>query len=183
MNDLEKSRETYEGIPIPEALEEKVQEAVKASRKKRAKRLLRSRQRQVYKWAMGMAAAFAAVTVIGLNTSEAFAMEAQKLPVVGELARILTIRSYEKTEGDTQIAAEIPGVALGESGQSLSEEVNAQIEKMTAQYEREAVQRAEEYKRPSWKPEAQKRNGRSMISVSMYGMRLRIRRRRFCRLW
>lgn len=149
MNDLEKSRETYEGIAIPEALEEKVQEAVKASRRKRAKRLLRSRRKQVYKWAMGMAAAFAAVTVIGLNTSEAFAMEAQKLPVVGELARILTIRSYEKTEGDTQIAAEIPGVELGgsEREQSLSEEVNAQIEKMTAQYEREAVQRAEEYKK------------------------------------
>ena len=34
---------------------------------------------------------------------------------------------------------------LGENGRELSQEVNAQIEKMTAQYEREALQRAEEY--------------------------------------
>lgn len=84
--------------------------------------------------------------MIGLNTSEAFAMEVQKIPVIGELARILTIRSYERTEGDIQIAAEIPGVDLGENGRELSEETNAQIEKMTAQYEREALERAEEYK-------------------------------------
>ncbi len=147
MKELEKSRETYENIAIPKELEGRVQEAIELSRRKREKRLARSRRKRVYKWALGMAAAFMVVTTIGLNTSEAFAMEVQKIPVIGELARILTIRSYEKTEGDTQIAAEIPGVDLGEDGQKLSDEVNAQIEKMTAQYEREAVQRAEEYKK------------------------------------
>lgn len=147
MKELEKSRETYENIAIPKELEGRVQEAIELSRRKREKRLARSRRKRVYKWALGMAAAFTVVTTIGLNTSEAFAMEVQKIPVIGELARILTIRSYEKTEGNTQIAAEIPGVDLGENGRELSDEVNAQIEKMTAQYEREAVQRAEEYKK------------------------------------
>lgn len=147
MKELEKSRETYENIAIPKELEGRVQEAIELSRRKREKRLARSRRKRVYKWALGMAAAFMVVTTIGLNTSEAFAMEVQKIPVIGELARILTIRSYEKTEGDMQIAAEIPGVDLGENGRELSDEVNAQIEKMTAQYEREAVQRAEEYKK------------------------------------
>ena len=147
MKELEKSKETYENIAIPKELEGRVQEAIELSRRKREKRLARSRRKRVYKWALGMAAAFMVVTPIGLNTSEAFAMEVQKIPVIGELARILTIRSYEKTEGDMQIAAEIPGVDLGENGRELSDEVNAQIEKMTAQYEREAVQRAEEYKK------------------------------------
>ncbi len=147
MKELEKSKETYENIVIPKELEGKVQEAIEASRRKREKRLAKNRCRKLYRWAVGIAAAFTAATTIGLNTSEAFAMEVQKIPVIGELARILTIRSYEKTEGDTQIAAEIPGVDLGEDGQKLSEEVNAQIEKMTAQYESEAVERAEEYKK------------------------------------
>ena len=147
MKELEKSKETYESIVIPKELEGKVQEAIEASRRKREKRLAKNRCRKLYRWAVGIAAAFTAATTIGLNTSEAFAMEVQKIPVIGELARILTIRSYEKTEGDTQIAAEIPGVDLGEDGQKLSEEVNAQIEKMTAQYESEAVERAEEYKK------------------------------------
>lgn len=147
MKELEKSKETYENIVIPKELEGKVQEAIEASRRKREKRLAKNRRRKLYRWAVGIAAAFTVTTTIGLNTSEAFAMEVQKIPVIGELARILTIRSYEKTEGDTQIAAEIPGVDLGEDGQKLSEEVNAQIEKMTAQYESEAVERAEEYKK------------------------------------
>ena len=147
MKELEKSKETYESIVIPKELEGKVQEAIEASRRKREKRLAKNRRRKLYRWAVGIAAAFTVATTIGLNTSEAFAMEVQKIPVIGELARILTIRSYEKTEGDTQIAAEIPGVDLGEDGQKLSEEVNAQIEKMTAQYESEAVERAEEYKK------------------------------------
>lgn len=147
MKELEKSKETYESIVIPKELEGKVQEAIEASRRKREKRLAKNRRRKLYRWAAGIAAAFTVATTIGLNTSEAFAMEVQKIPVIGELARILTIRSYEKTEGDTQIAAEIPGVDLGEDGQKLSEEVNAQIEKMTAQYESEAVERAEEYKK------------------------------------
>lgn len=147
MKELEKSKETYENIVIPKELEGKVQEAIEASRRKREKRLAKNRRRKLYRWAAGIAAAFTVATTIGLNTSEAFAMEVQKIPVIGELARILTIRSYEKTEGDTQIAAEIPGVDLGEDGQKLSEEVNAQIEKMTAQYESEAVERAEEYKK------------------------------------
>ncbi len=147
MKELEKSKETYESIVIPKELEGKVQEAIEASRRKREKRLAKNRRRKLYRWAVGIAAVFTVATTIGLNTSEAFAMEVQKIPVIGELARILTIRSYEKTEGDTQIAAEIPGVDLGEDGQKLSEEVNAQIEKMTAQYESEAVERAEEYKK------------------------------------
>ena len=143
---MEKSREIYEQIEIPKELEGKVQEAIEISRWKRKKALARGRRKKVYRWALGMAAAFTVVTMIGLNTSEAFAMEVQKIPVIGELARILTIRSYERTEGDIQIAAEIPGVDLGENGRELSEETNAQIEKMTAQYEREALERAEEYK-------------------------------------
>ncbi|MCI8375349.1 MAG: DUF3298 domain-containing protein [Lachnospiraceae bacterium] len=146
MKQMEKSREVYEQIEIPKELEGKVQEAIEISRWKRKKALARGRRKKVYRWALGMAAAFTVVTMIGLNTSEAFAMEVQKIPVIGELARILTIRSYERTEGDIQIAAEIPGVDLGENGRELSEETNAQIEKMTAQYEREALERAEEYK-------------------------------------
>ncbi len=143
---MEKSKETYENIVIPEELAGKVQEAIDISRKKRVKRLTRSRRKRVYQWAAGIAAAFTVVTTVGLNTNEAFAMEAQKLPVIGELARILTVRSYEKANDDLHISAKIPGVDLGGDGQQLSDEVNAQIERMTVQYESEAVKRAEEYK-------------------------------------
>ena len=116
---MEKSKETYENIVIPEELAGKVQEAIDISRKKRVKRLTRSRRKRVYQWAAGIAAAFTVVTTVGLNTNEAFAMEAQKLPVIGELARILTVRSYEKANDDLHISAKIPGVDLGGDGRAL----------------------------------------------------------------
>lgn len=147
MKRLEMSRKTYENIVIPEEFTEKVEDTIRKARQQRQRDHLRGRRRRTCQWAAGIAAAFVAVVMVGLNTSGVFAREAQKLPVIGELAKILTIRSYEKEEGDTQIRAEIPAVELGGEGQVFSEEINAQIEKVTAQYETEAVQRAEEYKK------------------------------------
>ena len=171
MKRMEESRKMYENMVIPEELEGMVEECIRQARTKRAESLKeeageeeiqgvgtgnkrkgksqragRNTTGKIFRWAAGIAAAFLVVTTVGLNTSEAFAMEVQKLPVIGDLAKILTIRSYERTEGDTHITAEIPGVELGESDNGLSKEVNAQIEKMTSLYEEEAIQRAEEYK-------------------------------------
>lgn len=146
MKKLEKSKEIYESIEIPKEFEGRVEEAICQSREKRAVEKVQIRRKRVYQWAAGMAAAFAAVVIVGLNTSEAFAMEMQNLPVIGELAKILTVRSYEKEEEDIQIDVEIPGVELGDGDQGLSAEVNAQIEKMVRQYESEALERAKEYR-------------------------------------
>lgn len=146
MKKLEKSKEIYESIEIPKEFEGRVEEAICQSREKRTVEKVQIRRKRVYQWAAGMAAAFAAVVVVGLNTSEAFAMEMQNLPVIGELAKILTVRSYEKEEENIQIDVEIPGVELGDGDQGLSTEVNAQIEKMVRQYESEALERAKEYR-------------------------------------
>lgn len=148
MKRLEKSREIYESIAVPEELEEKVEAAICSARERREKMQNNSRERSrrktVYRWAAGIAAVFAAAFIVGLNTSESFAFGVQDLPVIGELAKILTVRSYEKKEEDIQIEVEVPGVELADRG--LSEEVNAQIEKMVRQYESEALERAKEYK-------------------------------------
>lgn len=156
MRRLEKSREIYENIAVPEELEGKVEDAIRHARKRReimkkeekmrpvGRDSRKNRKKNVYRWAAGIAAAFAAAFIVGLNTSEAFAMGAQGLPVIGELAKILTVRSYEREEEDIQIDVEVPGVELADRG--LSEEVNAQIEKMVRQYEEEALARAKEYK-------------------------------------
>ncbi|MDE6388522.1 MAG: RsiV family protein [Lachnospiraceae bacterium] len=143
MTGLEKGREAYENIKIPEALEQRVEQSVCRLRIKR--KAQERRQRRVRR-VIGMAAIFAATMTVAVNTSEAFAMEARKLPVIGELVRIMTIRSYERTEKEMQVKVEVPGVDLGENDNGLSNIVNEQIERMTSQYEAEALLRAEEYK-------------------------------------
>ncbi len=157
MRRLEESREIYENITVPEELDKKVRDTIREAREKRAgmkkgekivplkPRTVRPRGQKVFRWAAGMAAAFAAAFIVGLNTSEAFAMGAQGLPVIGELAKILTVRSYEREEENIQIDVEVPGVELADRG--LSQEVNTQIEKMVRQYEEEALGRAKEYKK------------------------------------
>lgn len=143
MKEMEKGRETYENVRIPEELQQKVSQAVESSRMKRERR--RRLSRFLLRTA-GTAALLAAALTVALNTSEVFAMEARKIPVVGGLVKIMTIRSYERSEREMQVKVEVPGVDLGETDNGLSEEVNEQIEKMTAQYEAEALQRADEYK-------------------------------------
>lgn len=143
MKEMEKGREIYENIRIPEELQQKVSQAVESSRMKRERRRRLSR---FLRRAAGTAALLAAALTVALNTSEVFAMEARKIPVVGGLVKIMTIRSYERSEREMQVKVEVPGLDLGETDNGLSEEVNEQIEKMTAQYEAEALQRADEYK-------------------------------------
>lgn len=143
MKEMEKGRETYENVRIPEELQQKVSQAVESSRMKRERR--RRLSRFLLRTA-GTAALLAAALTVALNTSEVFAMEARKIPVVGGLVKIMTIRSYERSEREMQVKVEVPGLDLGETDNGLSEEVNEQIEKMTAQYEAEALQRADEYK-------------------------------------
>lgn len=143
MTGLEKGREAYENINIPEALEQRVEQSVCWLR---IKRKAQERRRRRVRRVIGVAAVFVAMMTVAVNTNEAFAMEARKLPVVGGLVKIMTIRSYERIEKETQVKVEVPGVDLGENDNGLSEIVNEQIERMTSQYEAEALQRAEEYK-------------------------------------
>lgn len=143
MTGLDKGRDAYENIRIPEELGQSVEQTVCRVRiKKKVQERRKRRARRI----LGAAAVFVTVITVAVNTSEAFAMEAHKLPVIGGLVKIVTIRSYERTGREMQVKVEVPGVDLGENDNGLSDIVNEQIEKMTSQYEEEALLRAEEYK-------------------------------------
>lgn len=55
---------------------------------------------------MGAAAVYILFTA-ALNTSPIFAKEAAQLPIIGEVARILTFRSYETETDDIAVSVEI----------------------------------------------------------------------------
>lgn len=96
----------------------------------------------------GCAAAAAIVLVagtIGLNASPAFAESISQMPVIGQLAQVLTFRSYNGTEGDVQLHVNVP-VVKGTNGQELPAKVNARIQQLTADYETQAKADMAEYK-------------------------------------
>lgn len=172
MNQWEEAKKKYDGIPIPEELEKRVQAAVDASAQKRAadgqlpltrqtkKRLdgrrltgkeLAGRSLTRRRLAGRGLAAAAAVTLVFtalVNTNTAFAETVNGIPVIGTVARLLTFQSYERAERDYKLTVEVPGVELtGEDAKGLESFVNGQIQAQCDAYAEAAVERAEAYKK------------------------------------
>ena len=88
----------------------------------------------------GLAAAVA-VTVALPNTSAAMAETLGALPVVGELFRAVTFRTYAVEEGKNHVSIDVPQI-LDETGSTGAEAINDQVETYTdqliAEFESEA---------------------------------------------
>ena len=97
---------------------------------------------------IGLAAATLAVCFItALNTNEAFAATAGRLPVIGAVSRVLTFRNYDTADEEKEIHMEIPQIQEPEAGSTsspLAADVNKEIETIMAAYRRDAQQRIEE---------------------------------------
>lgn len=160
MDKLKKSKEAYDTIRIPEELEEVVKNAIRQSAEKKGvtgdqgeeESLIRNGKITngfpvfCRRFAVA-AAALLVVAVIAANSGEVFAKEMQKIPVVGAIIKLLTIRSYEKDDGSKKISVEVPGVEfIGEEVNGFSDEVNESISSMCNDYAQEALKRADEYR-------------------------------------
>ena len=119
----------------------------------------RQRQREngarspIYRLLRRTAAAAAGVLIaftVGLNTNQAFAENMSRVPGLGFLASVLTVRSYHESEGDYNIHAEVPGIMQSQEetgNRSLqADKVNEEIERIADSYMAEAKAEFEEYK-------------------------------------
>ena len=137
---VEDGKKAYESMEIPEELSGMVNGLIEADKRKRTGKTLRFLYRR------GAAAAACAVLfAVGLNTNAAFAQTASEIPVIGALARVLTIRSFQETEGDYQMNVEVPAVEA-EKGEAFADRVNAEIEAIVDRYTAQAKEEFEAYK-------------------------------------
>lgn len=146
MSGLEKMKNSYEDIRIPEELHVRVEQEISKSRKQWESKHKYNPQRII----RGMAVTAAAVCVVfttALNTSYVFAQGAAQFPVIRELAQILTFRSYETEENDIAVSVEIPTIEMIAKDTGISvDEINQEILDCCNQYADEAMVRAEEYR-------------------------------------
>ncbi len=138
MQEWEDAKKIYEAVEIPEELHTVVNTCIA----KKIKSPLPGPKNWL-KWGAGLVAACFCCLVITLNTSEAFAKTMVNIPVVGPLAKILTVRSYTTVDQDKTVSVHVPGIH-GEDG--FTKQVNAEIEKIVTQHVQEAEQRVAEYK-------------------------------------
>lgn len=152
MRKPEDGKKAYDEIKIPEQLEKRVDQAVRSMDKEASLRKHRARRRLiVFKNIGAAAAALVLCMTIGVNTSEVLAKEMGELPVIGALAKVLTIRSYHEQDENYDIRVNVPEIQLEESAPDSEEEafvgdINAQIDRIVEEHVAQAKQKFEEYK-------------------------------------
>lgn len=139
MNQWNNAKKEYDETPIPEELADRVQAGIRQgkaahSRSVRARRAWRS---------VGAVAACFALLLGGLNLSPTFAAAAADVPVLGGMFQVLTVRSYETTQGQTNYQVSVPEI---ESDSALADKVNAEIQERVDEHLAQAKELMAEYK-------------------------------------
>ena len=174
MKEIENSKMIYDNIEIPSELNQVVRNAIAAAEEKRKKENIvsfsesnreedksvlkkKSKKNTSKKWSTflrrgaTMAAALTIAFTVGLNSNEAFAMEMEAHPILGGLAKILTIRSYHgfDEEKGIQKDLEIPAIEIQETEEEIDiiSTVNLDIQTIIDSHVDEAEDDFEEYKK------------------------------------
>ena len=146
MRDFKDAKNIYDHIVVPEELDDRLRAALETAPmpEKKTNNVIK-----FTRWAASAAAALFLCFTVGLNTSQSFAMEMSELPVIGAVARVLTIRSYETTEDITTTKVQIPEVQVDTAAkevQNVITDVNAQIQLLVDEYTAQKYAEIEEYK-------------------------------------
>ncbi len=153
---IEKEKKEYEAVEVPEELGVRIEQMIANDRKARGfeePRHRRENRRVLFMMKRTAAAAAACVIFlgVGVNTNEAFAESVSRLPVIGAVAKVLTVREYKEDEGDYNINMKVPGVEVEESGKQVSEDfagqVNREITQIVDAYTAQAREEFAEYKK------------------------------------
>ena len=119
MNQL---RKEYESVHMTKEQLDSMKTAISEAKQK--KRL--EHQKRMFRRFSAVAAAVAAFVVLP-NTSPVIANAMQNIPVIGELARVVTFRSYVEETDDLKVSVEIPSVEMiAEDTNGLADSVNKQ---------------------------------------------------------
>lgn len=109
MKEIKDSRDIYDAIKVPAELSTIVEKAIQTEKKERSVAMKKNKFRKA--WIPAAAAVLVIGITIGLNTNEAFAKSAESIPILGTLAKVLTIRDYE-SEDNVNINIEQPEIVV-----------------------------------------------------------------------
>lgn len=143
MNNIKKAKEVYQAIKIPESLNSMVEKTI--LNEKREKKQLTQYVRYV-KYAVSTVACAFCVFIFMVNTNPSFAASVSEIPIIGETAKIFTIKEVKEEDKTKLIEAKIP--ALENTGNTdLEKRINYEIMLKINEVLDEARERAAEYKK------------------------------------
>ena len=132
MNEFRTAKEAYDQTPIPQELNERVQAGIRQG----SEAYRSAHRRAALRRTLTTAAACFVVVVGTLNLSPTVAAAAADVPVLGGLFQILTVRSYEDTNGDRTVEVEQPGLEGGALAQQVSQEIQERVDAKIAEGEK-----------------------------------------------
>lgn len=145
MRNLKDAKDIYDHIVVPEELDDKLRKTLEnAPAPRKPTNLVR-----FTRWIAVAAAALFLCFTVGLNTSQSFAMEMSELPIIGTVAKVLTIRAYEITEENTTTTVEIPEVQVEEANEDVKKaitDVNVEIQSLVEEFTEQKQAEIAEYK-------------------------------------
>ncbi len=150
---IEDSKKIYDSIEIPPELNTVVKNAIaKSSRKKAVYIRRKTLMKKTFKGLTVTAAGLIVCTTVALNTIPAFATEMAKLPVIGTIAKVLTVRSFHGVEENMyNVDMDVPNIVIDSSGKEtntdFTDKINTEIEKIVNDYRAQAEKDFEEYKK------------------------------------
>ncbi|MBQ7782002.1 MAG: DUF3298 domain-containing protein [Lachnospiraceae bacterium] len=114
---MNRGKDVYDRIAIPVELSERVNTAIASIDKKEVERKAKIKQRNrkmmtFVRSAGAVAASFLVCLTVGVNSSQVLAEGIGGLPVIGPLAQVLTVRTYEEQSGDINLQAEVPEIQM-----------------------------------------------------------------------
>lgn len=138
MEEIKKAQEVYKSIKIPSKLESCVKEAISNKTKKYY-------SFRGLKYAMSTVACTFVAFIFFVNVNPSFAQQMYDIPVIGDIAKVFTVKEYHEDDDLKLINAKIP--AIQNTGNTdLEQRINYEIMTKMNDVLKEAEDRAAEYK-------------------------------------
>ncbi|WP_195573871.1 DUF3298 and DUF4163 domain-containing protein [Paenibacillus sp. 1001270B_150601_E10] len=118
MRNLDPLKKRYQDIPIPAELDDVVNQALKASKRKDVRTM------KSVKWAVGTAAAAAVIFVGSVNASPAVVNALSDVPVLSSIVKVVTFRDFKVDEGNYNADLKVPAIKDMDN-QLLEEQLNS----------------------------------------------------------
>lgn len=138
MEEIKKAKEVYKSIKIPSRLESCVKDAISSKTNKYY-------SFRGLKYAMSTIACTFVVFIFFINVNPSFAEQIYNIPVLGDIARVFTVKEYHEDDNLKLINAKIP--AIQNTGNTdLEQRINYEIMTKMNEVLKEAEDRAKSYK-------------------------------------
>ncbi|MGN7386396.1 DUF3298 domain-containing protein [Sporosarcina sp. SAFN-015] len=141
MSNLDKLKDDYENIEIPEELDRVVRASIHEAKMKRKKKW------PVFRNSLIGVAAAAVLFVGGINVSPAFAKSMADVPVLGSIVEVFTVQQFTIDEGTYQADVSTPiitGLEDDELQAALNEKYAKENKELFEQFEKEIAELKED---------------------------------------